>query len=66
MLPPPLEITQLLATWRDGDQTALDQLAPMVDAELRQIAHRALGRQPRGQRSVLAAWDVAVAPGRAR
>jgi RNA polymerase sigma factor (TIGR02999 family) len=31
-------ITQLLLKWRDGDQTALDKLAPQVYGELRRLA----------------------------
>src|SRR5262245_33894680 len=34
----PLTITQLLMKWRDGDQTALDELAPRVYKELRRLA----------------------------
>ena len=43
------EITLLLGEWRKGDQAALDLLTRAVQAELRQIAQRALRRQPRGQ-----------------
>ena len=32
------EVTQLLAMWADGDRAALDQLMPVVYAELRKIA----------------------------
>ena len=31
-------ITQLLVAWGDGDQTALDQLVPLVNAELHRLA----------------------------
>jgi RNA polymerase sigma factor (TIGR02999 family) len=31
-------ITQLLIKWRNGDQTALDELAPLVYSELRRLA----------------------------
>ena len=34
----PREITQLLQAWRRGDQTAVDQLIPMVYAELHRLA----------------------------
>ena len=34
----PHEVTQLLAKWKQCDQSALDILAPMVDAELRRLA----------------------------
>ncbi|HMV85659.1 MAG TPA: sigma-70 family RNA polymerase sigma factor [Blastocatellia bacterium] len=43
------EITLLLGEWRKGDQAALDLLTRAVQVELRQIAQRALRRQPRGQ-----------------
>jgi len=36
----PAEVTQLLAAWRGGDGAALDQLLPLVYAELRRVAHR--------------------------
>ena len=32
------EITQLLLAWRAGDQTAFEQLIPLVEAELRRLA----------------------------
>ncbi len=39
------EITALLQAWSDGDQTALDQLWPLVDRELRKIAHAYMARE---------------------
>jgi RNA polymerase sigma-70 factor, ECF subfamily len=40
-------ITELLMAWGDGDQAALDQLIPIVHAELRRLAHRAMrGERP--------------------
>jgi RNA polymerase sigma factor (TIGR02999 family) len=39
-------ITQLLVNWSDGDQTALDQLMPLVYEELRRLAESYLRRQP--------------------
>jgi RNA polymerase sigma-70 factor, ECF subfamily len=42
-------ITLLLGEWRKGDQASLDLLTRAVQVELRQIAQRALRRQPRGQ-----------------
>ena len=36
------EMTHLLLAWGDGDQAALDQLMPLVYAELRRLAHRHL------------------------
>ena len=43
------EITQLLTSWRQGDQSALDRLFPMIRTELRRIAFRRLQREPTGQ-----------------
>ncbi|HUP64885.1 MAG TPA: sigma-70 family RNA polymerase sigma factor [Thermoanaerobaculia bacterium] len=40
-------ITSLLRDWREGDDAALDQLAPLVYGELRRIARRCL----RGERA---------------
>lgn len=36
------EVTQWLARWRAGDHEALDRIVPLVYAELRQVARRAL------------------------
>jgi RNA polymerase sigma factor (TIGR02999 family) len=36
----PREISRLLVAWGDGEQAALDQLAPLVYEELRHIARR--------------------------
>src|ERR671912_1170940 len=44
----PKEITQLLVAWGDGDQAALNELAPLVHAELRRLAHHYLGRERPG------------------
>lgn len=33
-------VTELLQRWRAGEQQCLDQLIPLVDCELRRIAHR--------------------------
>lgn len=38
------EITQLLVAWSDGDQLALEQLIPLVQAELHRIAKRYLAQ----------------------
>src|SRR5687767_13014211 len=35
----PKEITQLLIAWGDGDQAALEELAPLVHSELHRLAH---------------------------
>jgi RNA polymerase sigma factor (TIGR02999 family) len=39
------EITELLLAWSDGDQEALDQLAPLVEEELRRLVGGYLKRQ---------------------
>lgn len=41
------DITRLLGRWRDGDQAAFEQLAPMVYDELRRLARNAFrGERP--------------------
>ncbi len=41
------EITGLLQAWRQGDQSALEHLVPLVEAELHRLAHRYLaGERP--------------------
>ena len=40
-------ITQLLVAWSEGDQSALDRLAPLVEHELRRLAaHYMAGERP--------------------
>jgi RNA polymerase sigma factor (TIGR02999 family) len=39
------EVTGLLIAWRQGDSSALDQLIPLVEAELRQLARGYLRRE---------------------
>jgi RNA polymerase sigma factor (TIGR02999 family) len=39
------EVTELLLAWSGGDQVALAQLVPLVEAELRRIARRHLARE---------------------
>src|SRR5689334_24521126 len=41
-------VSQLLQRWSDGDSGALDQLTPLVYAELRRMARRYMGQQPAG------------------
>lgn len=48
MTPPSREITQLLLAWSEGDQAALDQLAPLVYEELRRLAHKYMRRENPG------------------
>jgi RNA polymerase sigma factor (TIGR02999 family) len=42
------QITQLLAAWSSGDETAMDQLMPLVYGELRRIARRYMAGQRAG------------------
>ena len=42
-------LTQLLIRWGDGDQTALDELMPLVYDDLRRYAHSFLRSQGRDQ-----------------
>jgi RNA polymerase sigma factor (TIGR02999 family) len=44
----PGELTQLLIAWSQGDARALEQLAPLVYAELRTLAHRYMNRERAG------------------
>ena len=39
------QVTQLLRSWTQGDQRALEQLTPMVYAELRRLARRRMSRE---------------------
>lgn len=39
------DVSQLLRAWSDGDQTALDHLAPIVYDELHRIARAHMGRE---------------------
>ena len=39
------EVTQLLAAWSGGDRSALDQLLPLVEAELHRLAHRYMSHE---------------------
>jgi len=41
----PKNVTELLLDWRNGDESALDQLMPLVYDELRRIARRYLRRE---------------------
>jgi RNA polymerase sigma factor (TIGR02999 family) len=39
------EITKLLIAWSEGDREALDQLAPIVEAELRRLAKSYMAKE---------------------
>ncbi len=47
-MPADRDVTRLLADLRGGDEAALNDLFPLVYAELRALAHRQLGREGRG------------------
>ena len=49
MTPSPNSISQLLVQWRDGDETALDRLMPLVYDEMRRMAHRYMRLERVGQ-----------------
>ena len=44
----PKEITRLLVAWGNGDQSALEELAPLVHTELHRLAHYYMGRERPG------------------
>jgi RNA polymerase sigma-70 factor (ECF subfamily) len=41
----PSEVTQLLINWSRGDRTALDELIPLVETELRRLARHYMARE---------------------
>jgi RNA polymerase sigma factor (TIGR02999 family) len=41
-------VTDLLLAWSAGDQSSLSRLIPLVEAELRRLARRQMGRERRG------------------
>jgi RNA polymerase sigma factor (TIGR02999 family) len=43
----PVAVTELLRAWRDGDDGALEQLMPLVEAELRRLARGYMSRERR-------------------
>lgn len=42
------EVTQLLVDWSNGDRSALDKLMPLIDQELRRLAHRYMSHERPG------------------
>jgi RNA polymerase sigma factor (TIGR02999 family) len=46
--PPPHAATELLRAWSKGDEQALVQLMPLVEAELRRLARGYMARERRG------------------
>jgi RNA polymerase sigma factor (TIGR02999 family) len=47
-MPSSSELTQLLIEWRNGSQSALERLVPLVEKELHRIAHRYMRRENPG------------------
>jgi RNA polymerase sigma factor (TIGR02999 family) len=45
---PTHQVTQLLIAWSNGDQSAFDKLMPLIDEELRRLAHRYMSRERAG------------------
>jgi len=41
-------LTQLLIDWSNGNQSAFDKLMPLIDEELRRLAHRYMSRERAG------------------
>jgi RNA polymerase sigma factor (TIGR02999 family) len=46
--PTPGAVTELLRAWSDGDDAALEQLIPLMEAELRRLARGYMGRERQG------------------
>src|SRR5262245_45912840 len=44
----PKEITRLLVAWGHGDQSAFEELAPLVHSELHRLAHHYMSRERPG------------------
>jgi len=42
------EVTELLVAWGNGDEAALEQLAPLIHSELHRLAHRYMSREREG------------------
>lgn len=43
-----LDVTRLLRAWSDGDETALAQLVPLIEDELRRLARSYMARERKG------------------
>lgn len=48
LINPTHDVTQLLADWSGGDKSALGELLPLVEKELRRLAHHYLSRERPG------------------
>ena len=44
----PVQVTDLLVAWSDGDKAAYDELVPLVYDELHRLAHRCMGGERPG------------------
>jgi RNA polymerase sigma factor (TIGR02999 family) len=42
------EVTQLLCDWRSGDEKALEKLIPLIEPEMRRMAHAYMSRERAG------------------
>lgn len=40
-----IQVTELLTAWNNGEESALHQLLPLVETELRRIAHNYMRRE---------------------
>ncbi|HEY6189183.1 MAG TPA: sigma-70 family RNA polymerase sigma factor [Pyrinomonadaceae bacterium] len=47
-MPSSSDITELLISWCDGNETALETLAPLVESELRRLAHSFMRKEHPG------------------
>ncbi len=47
MTAPPPHVTELLRKWSDGDESALDQLLPLIHDVLHRLAHQYVNRERR-------------------
>jgi RNA polymerase sigma-70 factor (ECF subfamily) len=48
MTPAPHQVTRLLKEWSEGDETALEQLMPLVYGELHRLAHQHMRHEKAG------------------
>ena len=46
-MPSPQRVTALLDEWSHGDRASLDELVPLVEAELHRLARRHMSRERR-------------------
>jgi hypothetical protein len=58
-IPPSHNITELLRSWGQGDQSALEHLTPLVYKELHRLARRQMSRENEGH-TLQAIWAYEV------